>query len=122
MYLRYSKQRTLILKIVRSTHSHPTAYWVYNKAKKIMPKISRGTIYRNLNQLVENREINVIKDGDVMKYDGNISRHDHLLCTKCDSVYDINILPKNLDKKVQRLINFDVKQISLTIEGICQNH
>ena len=50
MYLRYSKQRTLILKIVRSTHSHPTAYWVYNKAKKIMPKISKGTIYRNLNQ------------------------------------------------------------------------
>tara|TARA_Y100000590_G_C14864033_1_gene692574 strand:+ start:73 stop:441 length:369 start_codon:yes stop_codon:yes gene_type:complete len=122
MYKRYSKQRTLILEIVKSTHSHPSADWIYNKARKIMTKISRGTVYRNLNQLAENGEINVIKDGDVMKYDGNILRHDHLLCTKCDSVYDINILPKDLDKKVQRLINFDVKQISLTIEGICQNH
>ena len=87
-----------------------------------MPKISRSTVYRNLNQLVENAEIHLLNDGDVMKYDGNILRHDHLFCTKCNSVFDIDILPKDLDKKVQRLINFDVKQISLTIEGICQNH
>ncbi len=120
--MRYSKQRTLILQIVKSTHSHPSADWILTRARKKISNISRGTVYRNLNQLVENGDIRVLNDGGVMKYDGNISRHDHLLCTRCNSVYDVDILPKDLDKKTQNLFNFDVKQISLTVEGICQNH
>ena len=30
--MRFSKQRELIQHIVQGTNSHPTAYWIFNKA------------------------------------------------------------------------------------------
>jgi Fe2+ or Zn2+ uptake regulation protein len=50
---RYSRQREHILKIVQNTDSHPTADWVYEQARAVIPNISLGTVYRNLNLLVE---------------------------------------------------------------------
>ena len=49
--MRFSKQREVIQNIVQRTNSHPTADWIFHKAKKEIPNISLGTVYRNLNQL-----------------------------------------------------------------------
>ncbi len=51
--MRYSKQRSLILDIVRSNPVDPTAEWVYEQARKEMPSIGIATVYRNLNALTE---------------------------------------------------------------------
>ena len=59
--MRNSKQRDLILQLVRSAHTHPTADWVYNEARKQMPNISLGTVYRNLGQLVDNKILKSLK-------------------------------------------------------------
>ena len=58
--MRYSKQRELIQDIVQETNSHPTAYWIFNKAKRKISNISLGTVYRNLNKLN--------KDGVIEEY------------------------------------------------------
>jgi len=120
--MRYSKQREVIYDIVKHTTSHPTADWVYGKTRKLIPKISLGTVYRNLHQLVEEGMIHLIQDGNVIRYDGNIKSHDHLRCTECDTLYDVKILPKNLKKKVQNQYNFEVKNSSLIFDGICNKH
>ena len=49
--MRFSHKRELIKEILYSTNSHPSAEWVYNKVKKVMPAISLGTVYRNLKKL-----------------------------------------------------------------------
>ena len=54
--MNYSKQRELILAIVKNTKVHPTAEWVYQEAKKEMPSIGIATVYRNLNALAERGE------------------------------------------------------------------
>ena len=51
--IRYSKQREAIRMYLLSTKSHPTAEAVYNNIKNEHPRISLGTVYRNLNLLVE---------------------------------------------------------------------
>ena len=48
--MRYSHQREVIREIIFSTNSHPSADWVYAKARKAIPNISLGTVYRNLKQ------------------------------------------------------------------------
>ena len=63
--MRYSYQREAIKKVVKGTNSHPTADWVYNQTKKIIPKISLGTVYRNLKQLSKDGKINTIYDGNI---------------------------------------------------------
>ncbi len=35
--MRYSHQREVIKKVVQNTNSHPTADWVFNQTKKIIP-------------------------------------------------------------------------------------
>ena len=51
--VRQSRQRDLVLEIVRSTMDHPTADWVYRKARRRLRRISLGTVYRNLKQLAD---------------------------------------------------------------------
>lgn len=98
---RYSRQREEILHIVFSTQAHPTADWVYEKVRKKLPSVSLGTVYRNLNLLVDEGKINrvVLSDGKV-RYDGNTKEHFHFVCTKTgkvldmDGVFDMSLLEK----------------------------
>ncbi|NLG92671.1 MAG: transcriptional repressor, partial [Clostridiales bacterium] len=46
----YSRKREAILKAIRSTTTHPTAEWVYQKVKPEYPDLSLGTVYRNIAQ------------------------------------------------------------------------
>ena len=53
--VRHSKKRDAMLNLMRGTKCHPTADWVYQGMREIFPDISLGTVYRNLNQLCEER-------------------------------------------------------------------
>ena len=48
---RFSHQRERIYQAVRSSHAHPTAEAVYSQLKPEMPRLSLGTVYRNLRQM-----------------------------------------------------------------------
>ena len=45
MGFRLSKQRKVILEELRKVKSHPTADEVYDMVRKIIPRISLGTVY-----------------------------------------------------------------------------
>ena len=49
--MRLTSQRKIILEELRAVHTHPTADEVYNLVRKKMPRISLGTVYRNLEVL-----------------------------------------------------------------------
>ena len=51
--MRYSKQRELVMQQVEQLHDHPTAEEIYQNALRECPGLSLGTVYRNLNSLVE---------------------------------------------------------------------
>ena len=55
--MRKSQQREAVYSVIKSTTSHPDAYWVYEKAREIIPDISLGTVYRNLGQLAESGDL-----------------------------------------------------------------
>lgn len=58
---RNTKQRKLVLDAVRQSYNHPTADEIYNAVREQDDKISRGTVYRNLNLLADAGEILSIK-------------------------------------------------------------
>ena len=71
--MRYSRQREALLQLLRSTTSHPDAEWLYEGLRKENPRISLGTVYRNLRQLADAGEIIEIASGTVSHFDGDIS-------------------------------------------------
>ncbi|MFR7818684.1 MAG: transcriptional repressor [Clostridium sp.] len=88
--LKYSRQREAVLVYLRSTKSHPTAEQVYQKIREEFPKISLGTVYRNLNLLADCGEILRLNCGDgVEHFDATTTPHNHFICRRCRQVIDL---------------------------------
>ena len=85
-----SKQRTLILDIVRSSCTHMTAEEIWLSAKEKMPSIVMATVYNNLNALSASGEIARIRVADGPDhFDKTVPPHFHLVCDKCGEMTDI---------------------------------
>ena len=101
--IRYSKQRELIINKLKHRYDHPTAEMIYQDLKVDYPHLSLGTVYRNLNQLVETKQIKKLDLGDTMvHYDGNIQPHKHFMCNCWQTIYDLD----NIDKKLKNATEF----------------
>ena len=41
---KYSRQREVMLNVLRNTKTHPNADWIYTEVRKEIPNISLGTV------------------------------------------------------------------------------
>jgi len=119
---KYSRQRELVLNILRSTKSHPTAEWIYNQAKEKMPHISLGTVYRNLNVLRDEGSIQEIYiNENVRRYDGDVRDHYHVRCVLCGCIEDITNMPSPMTMgELQSITDFKILGYRLEFLGICK--
>ncbi len=118
---RLTKQRQIILDELRKVRSHPSAFEVFKAVKKRVPKISLGTVYRNLKFLQSHSYIMGMVCGccDCEHFDGYTDHHEHFTCKICQKVYDLKtsiVKELNISKKDGHQI--DDYQINLT--GVCQ--
>lgn len=86
---RETRQRRLIYESVATTDAHPTAEWVYAAVRRAMPRISLGTVYRNLQRLVEQGLLKSWSRGGATRYDADLAPHDHFLCQACGLLLDL---------------------------------
>lgn len=86
---RTTSQKKIILDYLKSVTCHPSASVVYNAARKKLPHISRGTVYRILNNLKKKGEVQAISTKDATFFDGDISDHAHFICNDCGKIYDV---------------------------------
>lgn len=90
--LKHSKQRESIKNFLRTRTDHPTAETVYENIQKEFPRISLGTVYRNLALLTDIGEIQTISTGmGPDRFDGNAAPHYHFICKKCGCVQDLRV-------------------------------
>ena len=115
---RFSHQREEIYAALRSCTSHPTAETVYSWLKPSMPKLSLGTVYRNLHQMAEEGRIMEIP-GPVVRFDANTAPHTHFSCCDCGAVSDLELpYDPELDQLVERN-GCRVQTHSLMFYGVC---
>ncbi len=90
--IKYSRQREAIVTFLMGRKDHPTAEVIYQNIREEYPKISLGTVYRNLALLEELGEIQKIPCGDASEhFDGNVIPHPHFVCTECYRVMDLEM-------------------------------
>lgn len=88
--LKYSRQRESIKACLMNRCDHPTADAIYTTIREEFPNISLGTVYRNLNLLVELGEAQKLTCGDGKDhFDGDTSPHYHFVCRRCETVTDL---------------------------------
>jgi Fur family peroxide stress response transcriptional regulator len=119
--LKASIQRRLVLELLESSKGHPTAQSVFEKARRQMPSISLGTVYRNLRLLVKQGALIESKMGNnPSRYETRKRRHYHVCCIKCGSLEDL-VLPYQtaLDRRVEQLVPYQLSEHRMDFFGIC---
>ena len=119
--LKYSRQRESIKDYLMHTNAHPTADMVYLHVKEQFPNISLGTVYRNLNLLVDEGAA-VRMAFPVERYDANVEPHPHFRCEVCGGVFDLDLpYDKGLDEKALLASGHDIRSHELIFHGVCVN-
>lgn len=114
---RDTKQKDIVRRLVLEELDHPTAEEVYIAARREMPKISLGTVYRNLERLRSNGDVIEVKLDDVPTiYDKTTRDHAHFVCKHCKKVKDIEI---NIDFK--KMDGSQIISVNSYVVGICPN-
>ena len=118
---RMTEQRRVILEELKKVTSHPTADEVYEMVRNRLPKVSLGTIYRNLDILSESGMIQRLEvGGSQMRFDANIEDHYHIRCTRCGTIADI---PKRSIPGIEDIfsgaLGYEITGHRIELVGIC---
>jgi len=119
--LRMTRQRRIILEELRRVKNHPSADEIYEIVRRRMPRISLGTVYRNLEVLAKIGEIQKLElSGSIKHFDGNPEKHYHIRCIGCNRVDDAPIAPmKQLENKLYGTTVFEIIGHNLEFIGLC---
>ncbi len=118
---KYSRQREVIFNIIKNTTAHPTVNSIYQEARREIPNISLGTVYRNITSLAESGDIKEITVGDGFQhFDGDVGNHMHFHCTECGKIYDCDIPENTLKQHIEEKLGCTVTQEKTLFDGICK--
>ena len=87
--LRLTGPRRLVLDVVRSTEAHPTAEAIHQMVRRRLPRVSLGTVYRNLRLFVAEGLVKELP-GPHARFDGNLREHHHFTCLACGRIADVD--------------------------------
>ena len=119
--LRLTRQRKVILEELRKVDTHPSADELYEMVRKRLPRISLGTVYRNLEILSESGEIQKLELGCTLKrFDGIAANHYHIRCIHCDRVVDAPAdIYVTVSHDLKNATDFEITGHRLELIGIC---
>jgi len=114
-------QRHAVFEELAVRRDHPTADQVYEAVRDRLPGLSRTTVYRVLETLVEAGLARKVQHVDaVVRFDPVTERHHHLVCERCGRLVDLD------DAQVQRVAlpsvgktGFRIKDYSISFVGLC---
>ena len=115
---RYSRQRERIYQAVHASQEHPSAQMVYDLLREELPRLSLGTVYRNLHQMAQEGMLQELK-GPTARFDACLAPHAHIRCTCCGRVMDLSALEEPAPVRSAAEAGWQMERYSLMLEGIC---
>ncbi len=116
-----TSHRKTVFEVVKESMDHPTARQVFDRAAQKAPRLSFATVYNSLKYLSDHGLIRQVSFGeDSIRYDGTLSRHDHLFCRNCHHVSDLMDMAIPSTNSFSLPAGFKVEEVSLKISGLCE--
>ena len=115
---RYSRQRERIYQAVHASQEHPSAQMVYDLLREEQPRLSLGTVYRNLHQMAQEGMLQEL-EGPTARFHACLAPHAHIRCTCCGRVMDLSALEEPAPVRSAAEAGWQVERYSLMLEGIC---
>ena len=119
---RYTEQQRDMVRFIFSKHNHFDADTLFEDLKGAGFQVSRATVYRTLNKLVDAGLLRQIDVGPRMYYehDYGYPQHEHLQCGQCGKMIEFQspALETAL-REVCRQHHFNASGHTLIIRGVC---
>ena len=119
---RLTAQRRVVAQVLDGDHVHFTADEVHALAVRLLPEISRATVYNTLGELVSLGEVlEVSTDGRAKRYDPNAHHaHQHLVCSRCGTIRDVHPAGDPIAAlPAAERFGFTIADVEVTYRGIC---
>jgi Fur family peroxide stress response transcriptional regulator len=117
--LRPSHQRLAVMTYLTEHRDHSTADEIYEGLSKIMPTLSKTTVYNTLHAF---RRAGMITSfsigGDAVRFDAFTEPHGHFYCDKCKKIIDVD-LPKNIVDTLKHSAPKGTNEIQIFYNGLC---
>lgn len=113
-----TKQRQVVYDIIFNSMKHLSADEIFGLARKQIPNISVGTVYRNLGILVDEKIIRKISTKDGMVYDKSLKPHGHIICPCCGDIVDY--YTDFITEKLNKDFGDKLKSYELIVNALCQ--
>ena len=120
--LRVTKQRALILEIIRCGQGHLDADEVYRQARDKQPRLSLSTVYRSLQLLKKLGLVEEVHfDEGHHRYEVKpSSEHHHLVCLGCGRVIEFRYpLTRYMKRNVPEAKDFEIVDTEIRMTGYC---
>jgi Fur family peroxide stress response transcriptional regulator len=115
-------QRRVILEMIAQRDDHPTADQIFEMIRARVPEISRATVYRTLESLVQLGAIGRAHHlGPANRFDSNAGHHHHLVCVRCNRVMDFeDARLDGLPLPEHSRTHFQAVDYSIHFTGLCE--
>lgn len=125
---RLTGPRRVILEVVQGTDLHPTAEWVHRQVRRRLPRVSLGTVYRNLRLLVKEGLVKELAGGAgrraaasrLGRFDGNARPHHHFSCADCGRIIDLaEPVDRALHRRMAARTGLQITHYCIDFYGCC---
>ena len=118
-----TNQRLEILNYLKSNYDHPSVDDLFNHIKKKLSRISKKTVYTNLELLSKKGLILELEIKGIKRYEPHLEPHNHLICKSCNKIIDIKSKKLNSYsmKATKDIKDFYVDFSIINFYGICKS-
>jgi Fe2+ or Zn2+ uptake regulation protein len=120
---RQTEPRRVLLQEIKDLNSHPTADDIFDIVRKKVPRVSLGTIYRNLEVLCQQGFIQKIETGGSQRrFDGHTENHYHFRCVTCGQIIDLTQKPlEEIERALTKISPYEILGHRLELIGRCHS-
>lgn len=113
--------RLAILEVLERSHAHPSHDQILEEAKKIYPNVSRATVYRTMELLVE---LNVVRSlylsDPTQRFVSAFGGHHHLVCNSCGKTIEFDrCMIEGISQELSEKYGFQIQSHLLELHGLC---
>jgi Fe2+ or Zn2+ uptake regulation protein len=118
--LKITPQRLAIVDCLAGDATHPTAQEVYERLRSRFPGMSVATVYNTLSALDSIGHCRRLDMGGAIRFDPNVTPHDHAVCEDCGAIRDVTITPRHRREPQEcDLSGFRVERVERIYRGVC---
>ena len=119
--LTLTPERKLIIELLHKDRSHPSIDEIHQRAQQEMPGISKTMVYNTIMELEIFGEIDKLGfvNRNNPRFDPNTEPHNHLYCSRCHRVVDIDVESNEINIDPEKFSGFTIEKYQVTFYGIC---